>query len=329
METYVGRRRRVALGAGPEPFPGKVPARYDEWGRYLGQGPEEPIPGVTPEPLRLDPEIWKEFFAYSADFAGAQALTAGTANGRPSAIPFTPFNIVIDADSHFEFVKTMYVATDPRVYVRYRDDTAGRYLHRGALDLQALAGLAAPFPTIGASPNPRAPSFVPFIWPRAHLIAAMSQFSVEAADYSGVGNTVRIAFHGAKLRPGRAPWDRPVGRRLPYTIAIPDDSVNPEVAANATVPFAVSIDKQADFVVYKVSGVRQGAALVTIQDGRDRSWFKSAQHIDNWIGNGSFPNILPAPRFVPRGSALSGTIQDLSGATNIVRMYLSGELLFD
>jgi hypothetical protein len=301
------------------------PARpFGPWpGRYA------PGPYLGADPPAEDPGVWKEYYVISADFAGAAALAAGTANGRPSVQAFSSLSIRIDSDANFEFCKSQYVATDPRVYVQYRDETAGRYLNRGSLDLIALAGIAAPYPEVGGATNPQGPTLQPFVWPQPHVIQAASAWVVFGADYSGAQNTVRLAFHGAKVRPGRAPWDRPGARRLPYYVAIPDDSVNPQVSANATQPWSVQIDQEADFVVTKMMIVRTGAALVRILDGRDRSWFLSDQHVDNVGGNGGFPNILAAPRFLPRGSPVYGQFQDLSGANNILRMYLAGYRVFD
>lgn len=278
--------------------------------------------------------IWREYFIYSADFAQASVLAAGVANGLPTQQVFNDFAIRIDSDSDFELLKTMYVATDARVYVRYRDDASGRFLHRGSLDLRDVGGFGNSGPLIGLA----APSFVPFIWPAPYAMARNATFTVAGADFSGAPNTARISFHGNKIRPGYSPWQykedgspRRFRAKLPYVYPLPPDGTNYVLGANQTIPFSAPVDIEADFLVYKIVGVRTGAAMVQLQDGagRERNWMDRAVHIDNLIGNGLHPNVLPSPRFVQRGSAVVGFIQDISGAQNTVRLYLVGVKLYE
>ncbi|MGH7754440.1 MAG: hypothetical protein ACREN5_16670, partial [Gemmatimonadales bacterium] len=168
--------------------------------RRLGQAQE--VEDYLRQPAVPEaPPTWKEYFIYTADFTGAQALVAGVLNGAPTTQVFGEVEVRIDSDADFEFIKTMYVATDPRVYVRYSDGTAGRLLQRGTLDLREVGGQAF---------NPTTPTenrwFLPFIWPQPYVIAASTVFTVQAADFSAGANTVRISFHGNKIRPGRAPY---------------------------------------------------------------------------------------------------------------------------
>jgi hypothetical protein len=51
-------------------------------------------------------------------------------------------------------------------------------------------------------------------------------------------------------------------------------------------------------------------------------------HIRNLVGSGAFPNVLPTPRFIPRGSVVNFTIQDISGAQNDIEINLCGVKLF-
>lgn len=279
------------------------------------------------------PPVWKEYFVYTAEFTGTKALAAGTADGAPTAQRFDDFNIRIDSDSDFEFIKSMYVATDPRVYVRYADGTSGRQLHRGSLDLRFVAGQGF---------NPTTPTearwFLPFIWPQPYVISASSVFIVSGADFSGATNTVRLSFHGNKIRPGHAPYTHhPDGRKrvyrakVPFVYPLPPDGESFSVGASATLPISVPIDMEADWLVYKLTLQRTGIALATLQDGsgRERQWMDRAVHVDNLGGSGQFPNVLTAPRYIPRGSSINGFITDLSVLTNRVRLYLHGVKLYE
>ena len=306
-----------------EPYP-VYDAFHNARRRSLGQGPSPVMP-----PRAAPVGEWKEYYIYTFDFTGSAALTGGAADARPTTLAFAPVSVRIDSDADFELGKTMYFPARGRVYARYKDETRGQYLHRGTLDLRAVAGIGQAFPIVGS------PSFLPYIWPAIWRVKASSLLSVEAADFSGLGlgtNAVRLSFHGAKCRSGVKPWDDArVVRRVAYTLPWPPDDVDfTAIAANATVPVSAPIDAEGDFLVHKITGVRTGEAIITIQDGpgRERLWMDRAVHIDNLVGNGSFPNILPAPRFVFRGSTISGTIRDLSGATNYVRLYFHGERLY-
>ena len=279
-------------------------------------------------------EAWKEYFIYGADFAGGSVLPAGIANGLPPQLPFSDFVIRLDADSNFEWIRTMYQATDPRIYVRYRDNVTGRFLHEGTLDLRGVAGYFNSGPSIGAE----APAFMPFNWPHPHILASSSTFTLSCADFSGAPNTVRISLHGNKIRAGRSPWkyrsdgsERKIRQRLPYVLPVPADATNYTIGANQTIPFSASLGGEADLLITAITGVRTGAALVQLQDGagHGRLWMDRAVYIDNLIGNGLKPNILPSPRYIVRGSTINGVITDLSGAPNTVRLYLIGFKLYE
>lgn len=279
------------------------------------------------------PPTWKEFHIYSANFVAAQALPAGTANGAPGVQAFTPFDIKIDSDADFEFLKTMYVATDPRVYARYDDQTMGRRLHRGSLDLRQAAGQGVAF-----AASTEGTAFMPFIWPQAHLIPAASVFEVNGADFSGAPNTVRVSFHGNKVRPGFSPWEYdPDGRpktyrqRLPFTYPMPPDTQVAPIGASATIQAAVPIDMEADFLCTHVTAQAQGAYTILVEDaaGRERRWMDSPVHIANFAGNGIVPMRLPSPRFFYRGGSILATVNDLSVASNRWRVFFHGVKLYE
>jgi hypothetical protein len=278
---------------------------------------------------------WKEFFIYTANFTGTQALPAGTLDGAPGVQAFQAFDIKIDSDADFEFLKSVYTFTSPKVYVRYEDQTQGRRLHRGTLDLRMVAGGGV---SLGAAATFESTAFLPFIWPQAHLIPAASVFEVNGADFSGFTNTVRLSFHGNKVRPGYSPWEydpdgRPkvYTRRLPYTYALPADANVAALAASATIQASAPIDMEADFLATHVTAQAQGAYTILLEDaaGRERRWSDTPVHISNFAGNGFVPMRLPSPRFFYRGGSILATVSDLSAATNRWRVFIHGVKLYE
>jgi hypothetical protein len=278
---------------------------------------------------------WEEYFIYSADFVGAAALAAGVANADPAgtALSYQDFPIKIDSDSDFKWLKSTYVFTDPRVYFRIQDDTSGRRLHRSTLDARAVVGtsFATGMPT-------ETTAFLPFLEPDPYVIAAASTLTITAADFAGLLNTVRFSLHGTKLRPGWAPWERDADGnprqwrvRLPFKLVLPPDGMTGSIAANQTAIFNAPIDIEADYIVRRVTAIHTGSALVMVQDGsaRDRRWMDRPVDIGLFAGNGLFPNYLPAPRWVYRGSSIAATVTETSGLTNRVRFYISGDKLYE
>lgn len=286
-------------------------------------------------------QTFLEYYAYTVAFASATVLAAGSANGAPSAQTFAQQTIRINPVP-FTFCRTMFVATDPRIYIRLRDGS--KYLHKGTMNLASISGVSAPYPLVGGAANPQEPSLSAYYWEMPYTIAGSAEFTVEAADYSGSQNTLRVTFHGAQTKPGVAPWLAPNALREYQDIAIPLDSQSPSVAGNATVPIsAAPVDSDADYVVLAVSGRRTGSAILqNLSDQYDLSWFSSPLHLDTFIGTGGYihrfdmPYIKPdgtwdrimTPRLIPRATSLTGALQDLSGTTNIINLYLHGYKLY-
>lgn len=272
------------------------------------------------EEFGKDP-IWGEFFVYNVTFT---SMAVG------SGVSYVSQDIRIDSDADFQFLKTMYFNTNDNadIIVKYRDDSTGRFLMKSGTVVRTIAGRALSIDNSGSF------DFRPFIWPVPYNVRRASTFGIEASNSHGVITpTLYLSFHGAKLRQGLAPWKKP-GQKMPYTYPLARNvSTNPEgvvtVAANQTISSTVSVDKDSNFIVKSLTGHATGQALVSIQEmGRDRQWMNSSTHIRNLIGSGAFPNILASPRFVPRGSVLSVTIQDLSGAANNISLNFCGVKLF-
>jgi len=251
--------------------------------------------------------MWKEYFINTF----SKSLTA-----QSSGTLVDTQVIRIDSDADFEFNKTTFVATNDRINLRYRDDSVGRYLTKEPMDIKMVAGR-------NTLPMGLSNSFIPFIWPRPYVISAGTTLSVEMGDFSNAANTLYLAFHGAKIRPGVAPWDRKFRAMVPFVYSFSGGSVS--VAANATQNMTIPTDIDAHFVVQKITGIRTGDALVSVNEGaRGRDWSNAPIHIDNLCGNGAFPNILLANRFIYKGSVVNFNIQNLLGTTNVINIALVG-----
>lgn len=256
--------------------------------------------------------MYKEYFINTF----TQALTAQSAGTLVDSNPMR-----IDSDADFEFNKTTFVATNDRINVRYRDDSAGRYLTKEPLDVKMIAGR-------NTLPMGLSNSFIPFIWPRPYVISAGTTFTVEMGDFSNLANTLYLAFHGAKVRPGVAPWERRFRATVPFVYSFQGGSTS--VAANATQNVTISTDIDSHFIVQKITAIRTGDALVSVNEGsRGREWSNTAIHIDNLCGNGAFPNILLANRFIYKGSILSFNIQNLLGIANVINIAVAGVKLYE
>lgn len=256
--------------------------------------------------------MWKEYFIYTF----SKALTAQSTGNLVDSNA-----IRIDSDADFEFNKTTFVSDNDRINLRYRDDSSGRYLTKEPIDIKMVAGRNTL--SMGLSN-----SFIPFIWPRPYVISAGTTLTVEMGDFSNASNTLYLAFHGAKIRPGVAPWDRKFRAMVPFVYSFPNGSVS--IGANATQNVTLSIDINSHFLVQKITGIRTGAALVSVNEGaRGREWTNSPVHIDNLCGNGAFPNILLANRFIYKGSILNFNIQNLLGITNVINIAVAGVQLYE
>lgn len=257
---------------------------------------------------------WKEYYVYNIENT---ALTGG--NGTV----FTETTIRTDTDADFELIKRTHVSTDSRILARFKDDAYGRLYQNAAMDLRDISG--APVSDISVGSSVQHMGIIPFILPRPVLIRAATTYTAEFSDFSTLSNSIRLSLHGAKLRPGKAPWEES-WRATPafdYTTGLVT------ISANQTASVNISINIDAHFLIRKITGTRDGTALITVKDGAtDRQWMNTAVHINNFAGSAHFPNILPAPRFIYKGSVINVTIQDLSGASNNIRLNFHGEKLF-
>jgi len=257
---------------------------------------------------------WKEYFVYNLD---ATSLTASLGTLFEETV------IRMDSDADFEAMKFHHIATDSRIFVRLKDDAYGRQLQNTGLDLRSISGtilFASGVVDVGVHPN----NFLPAIFPRPFLVRAATTLTADFADFSGAANSVRLSVHGAKLRTGKAPWDEKWKATPPFLYG-----GGAVLAADGASSFNISVNIDSHFLCRKITATRDGAALINITDtATDRAWMDRPMHIDNFAGNGQFPNILSAPRFVYRGSVINVTVSDLSGLPNTIRIVFHGEKLF-
>lgn len=250
---------------------------------------------------------YKEYYVYSWE---ALSLSAG--NGTS----FSDVIVKMDSDADFEVMKRIHVATDNRIRVRFQDDSYGRQFHNltNGIDIRTISGTkleTTGVVDVGIALN----NFIPYVLPRPYAIRAGTTFTCSFADFSGSANSIRLSFHGAKIRPGRAPWDREWNAKPPYDYTTGQFTVS----AGGTESINIPIQIDSHFLVQKIVGVRSSGApaLLTIKTfGNDRQWMDKPVHFDNLVGNAQFPNILPAPRLVERGSTLNVTLQNLSSTNS-------------
>ncbi len=256
---------------------------------------------------------WEEYFVYGYNNT---VLPAGVGTAPVSTV------IRIDSEADFLMHKICYVARFANIRLRWMSDALGRYFIRDLTDLRAIAG-----------------NFIgtPFILPRPLLLPAGTNLTVEAADASGLANSLRIAFHGAKIRPGECPWGTKQKGQNGYdmrkwnaVLPFPYTTQSQTLAAGATSTVRIEVDTDSHFLVQKITGVAQGDCLVDITESASgRAWMNTAVNFGSISGNGQFPNVLFANRFIYRGSVVSINVQDLSGLANNFEIILWGSKLYE
>jgi len=256
---------------------------------------------------------WREFFIYGINFS---SLTAGDGTS------FTRDIIRIDSDADFEFQKLVHISTNGNIRVRLIDDSMGRYLLKQSASLRDIAGNSIQ---------------TPFIWPRPYQILAGSTLTVEVADASGVSNSLRLYFHGAKIRPGEPPWGvyDPVSKKLimkKYKSVLPffyNTGVS-TVSSGGSTYARIEVDNDAHFLIQKITGFSSGAILLEFKDmATGKDWQNIAVHHNAILGNGQFPDVLFANRFVPRGSVVSINVQNLTSEDVTFEINLIGVKLYE
>ena len=246
---------------------------------------------------------FQEYFAYGVTMANLPAFSVNPI--------YSEGNIRMDSDADFEIHKLTYFASFGNIRIRMRNDAYGGYFIRDATDLKDIAGNFA-----GS----------PFVLPQSFNMKAGTNTILEVADISGNLNNLRFTMQGAKIRPGVAPWDK----KFSKVVGFPYTTRKFTVGALATATVQVAVDNDANFLVKRITGNCYGDCLIDIKEGaRDRDWFNSMLHFNTVIGNGQFPNILFANRFIYRGSVISVTVQDLTGVPNEVEVVFHGSKMYE
>jgi len=243
--------------------------------------------------------MWKEYYIYGFN----KTLSGG------SGSVFESYSLRVDSDADFEWHKTCYQATGGNILAKIQDDSIGRYLFKTTADLRAIAGNSIQ---------------TPFIWPRPYVVSAGTTLTWELSDATGVSNTVRMAMHGAKIRPGENPMQRHYRALVPFVYGTGRQTIT----ANTTASLRIDIDRDSYFMVQKITGWWNKDCLVFLKEG-DRTWMNTAIHIANLVGTGQYPNVMYANRFVWRGSIIAIQVQDISGEDSQMEINLIGVKLYE
>ncbi len=260
--------------------------------------------------------MYKQFFINNFN---ALPLSAGTADALPTGTYFTDVPVTMPIDGDFEGRRLVYVATDPRVYLKIKNSMGYYYNDVPALDARLSCGQTV---NLGAGGN----ALIFKNLARRILAPASSILTLEAGDFSGAQNNVRIAMHGLKLVPGLAPW---IASKRKYIEEIPWQSpqYTGSLVANQTAILSVSVPSGYDFFIERITATRTGAATVELNaGGAQLNLQNTATHIDNFTGNVAGHLILDVPIYIPENSMLVAKITDISGATNAVTMTFEGTL---
>lgn len=258
-------------------------------------------------------DFWKEYYIYSAE-------NTALASGNGTA--FIDTDVKLDLDADWELTKRSHVALDPRILLTFKDDITGRNYQNVPMDLRMISGGPVSDITIGSTIQ--VSGLLPYILPLPVVFRRSGNITAAFSDYSGALNSIRLALHGSKIREGKAPWQKPWRRRLYF-----DYVATTILAASDTSSITIPINQDSDFIVKKITGLSEHPYVVTVQDGAtDKQWMDKPVHSQNFVGNAHFPNILPSPRFIYRGSVIYLTIQNLVAKANTIRIVFSGEKLF-
>lgn len=258
--------------------------------------------------------MYKDYFIYNFNFL---PLAAGVADGPPTTAAYTTVVNRIMPDADFLALAMTYTYTDPRVYIKLREGSTGRYYtDTPAVDARILCGSV-----VALGPGSNALLFKRLAKPIQ--IPAGTLFSLDCADFSGAPNNVRVALHGVKLRPG-VPFPVLMKRkyRAEFFFSMP---VTVSLTASQTTQVALSGDNRSDFYIERVSAVRTGAAVVSLSlGGFDTAWNDTPVHLDNFTGNIAGHNVLQSPKVIPANTVMVMDVADLSGAANTISFLFEG-----
>jgi len=97
------------------------------------------------------------------------------------------------------------------------------------------------------------------------------------------------------------------------------------LAANERKDFQLPIDSDSDFLIEKIYSVEDGAFRLMIQDTTSSyQWFSDRMRSDNFFGTAEYPNILPTPIVLKRGTMLQFDIENLTADPNAIELVFEG-----
>lgn len=98
-----------------------------------------------------------------------------------------------------------------------------------------------------------------------------------------------------------------------------------KLLANQRTDFQLLIDADSDFLIEKVYSNEDGPFRLMILDTTTSyQWFSDRIRGENFFGDAEYPNELPTPIEVKRGTQLNLDIEDLSGAPNTIELVFEG-----
>jgi hypothetical protein len=256
---------------------------------------------------------YEEYFIHGISNTG---LTAGV------GVTFASNSIRIDTDADFNLWKLCYEATNGNILLILKDDVLGRTFPK---TYTTLPNIASNF--VGT----------PYILPKPYFFKAGTTLTMDAADNSGVANSLRLALHGAKIKAGLAPWEQASRVWKTYRAMVPyayNKIVT--IAASSTYSINIPIDNDAPFLINKLTGSNSGgngSLIVDIRntgiDGVDSSWMNAAIPFQLLFGSGQFPNIMYHNRYCPKLGVITVNAQNLTANALQVEVVFGGIKLFE
>lgn len=285
------------------------------------------VRGWRPDEIRQLPPRYRSYYAYAFTYADNTAVV-DLASGALD----TPFTIQVDAKWTFLAHKLTAAWSDPRFLVQIITVHNGRKWFSSRTPAAAVLGTGNR----------------PFVLWSPYVVPANSTLQVLLSDDSfSTDNRIRGAIHGVAKYPALVPMIGPQTysgwNHFTHTLRFDGSGEGDAVAAPAASGAATisrHIDGDADMEVWAISGTCVGDFLVDIllSDG-ERRIFSAPLHGAN-IGitttsasllSGQRPFLLPgdAPLFLPRRTALTVQVTDLTAAANNnIRIAFHGRKLF-
>jgi hypothetical protein len=225
----------------------------------------------------------------------------------------------------FEVRRTIHTSTDNRIYKKIYDGFMGRYLFNSAIDLRSISGVSLSGIT--------SYGFIPYNWPIPYTLKQLTSLSVYLSDFSVAQNTIDLTYHGVAIYPN-APIDiagKPVNleeKRAVAPITYSSDVISVTAGVGGLGNGQMTFLPDSDFVCTKLTGILGGTTpdvYVEIHDaGRMIDWQQGKTRIGNLIGNGQFPHILTAPRFVMANSNLNIKVTNNTGNAATLQLFAHG-----